>query len=189
VPTSQALQQAISNLSSEIEESGGTIEFEDLPTVNADAGQLHKSSRTCFRTPLSIGSVTSGRGFACPPRGRTPAGCSRWQTTELASTPAEAEAIFKPFRRLHGKDYPGSGIGLSICKRIVERSGGEIWAEAAEAVGSTFSLRFRLHRQTDRLLDRVRLPEREEVAAVRIASGNPPPNQGRQVVTRLTASR
>jgi signal transduction histidine kinase len=91
--------------------------------------------------------------------------------TGTGFNPAEAEAIIKPFRRLHGKDYPGSGIGLSICKRIVERSGGEIWPEAAEAVGHC-SLPFQLRRHTDRFLDRLLLPEREEVVAVRIASGN-----------------
>ena len=49
-----------------------------------------------------------------------------------------AETIFKPFRRLHGKNVPGSGIGLATCKRVIERLGGRIWAESILGEGSTF---------------------------------------------------
>ena len=49
-----------------------------------------------------------------------------------------AETIFKPFRRLHGKNVPGSGIGLATCKRVIERLGGKIWAESTLGEGSTF---------------------------------------------------
>ena len=52
--------------------------------------------------------------------------------------PQYAEKIFLPFQRLHGSDTPGSGIGLATCKRIVERLGGRIWAEAAQGKGATF---------------------------------------------------
>jgi signal transduction histidine kinase len=46
--------------------------------------------------------------------------------------------IFGVFKRLHGKNIPGTGIGLAICKRIVERLGGQIWIESAEGTGATF---------------------------------------------------
>jgi len=49
-----------------------------------------------------------------------------------------AESIFGVFRRLHGRDVPGSGIGLATCKNVVERSGGRIWAESQQGEGSTF---------------------------------------------------
>lgn len=49
-----------------------------------------------------------------------------------------ASAIFEPFKRLHDKSIKGSGIGLATCKRIVERSGGRIWAESVPGQGSTF---------------------------------------------------
>jgi len=52
--------------------------------------------------------------------------------------PVYATSIFEPFRRLQGRSVSGSGIGLSICKRVVERHGGQIWAESKPGEGSTF---------------------------------------------------
>jgi signal transduction histidine kinase len=52
--------------------------------------------------------------------------------------PEQTAVIFEPFKRLHGKDIKGSGIGLATCKRIIERSRGRIWAESIPGHGSTF---------------------------------------------------
>jgi signal transduction histidine kinase len=49
-----------------------------------------------------------------------------------------ADQVFLPFKRLHGHETPGSGIGLATCRRIVERLGGRIWAEATPGKGATF---------------------------------------------------
>jgi signal transduction histidine kinase len=53
--------------------------------------------------------------------------------------PEQAEHIFGVSKRLHGRDYPGTGIGLAICQRIIEHHGGRIWAKSQPGVGSSFS--------------------------------------------------
>jgi signal transduction histidine kinase len=52
--------------------------------------------------------------------------------------PEFSTRIFEPFKRLHGPNVPGSGIGLAVCKRMVDRMGGRIWAESTPGEGSTF---------------------------------------------------
>jgi signal transduction histidine kinase len=56
----------------------------------------------------------------------------------LGISPDQAEQVFLPFKRLHGRDIPGSGIGLALCRRIVEQHGGRIWVEREEGGGSVF---------------------------------------------------
>jgi light-regulated signal transduction histidine kinase (bacteriophytochrome) len=57
----------------------------------------------------------------------------------LGFDPVYASQIFGMFKRLHGKEIAGTGIGLAICKKIIESHGGAIWAKSSPGVGSTFS--------------------------------------------------
>lgn len=56
----------------------------------------------------------------------------------IGIAPEDAEVIFHPFRRLHQKKLPGTGIGLAICQRVIERLGGRIWVDSEPGKGSTF---------------------------------------------------
>ena len=132
------LNQALGNLKKELEESKATINYDFLPTVIADRVQLV----TLFQN--LIGNAIKYRRDEQPQ-----VNISVKQTaTELlfeihdngiGIEPENFEEIFDLFKRLHlSQDYPGSGVGLAICKKIVECHGGRIWLDSVPNVGTIF---------------------------------------------------
>ncbi|HEY0806905.1 MAG TPA: ATP-binding protein [Pseudonocardiaceae bacterium] len=138
VSANKLVDQARANLADTIEWAGATIEVGDLPVVLAEAPLLTAvfqnllSNALKFRgdTPqhVTISAIQEDEYwlFAVVDRG--------------IGIPAEyAERIFVIFQRLHGKDaYPGTGIGLAMCRKIIEYHGGRIWLDATAGVGSRF---------------------------------------------------
>ena len=138
VSSQQMVEEAIQNLDVTIRESGATILYSDLPIVTADPRQLPQ----LFQNLLS--NAIKYRGPA-PPEIRIQAERQGhyWrfavQDNGLGIEPQHAEKIFVIFKRLHGRNqYSGTGIGLAICKKIVERHEGRIWVEPAPGGGSIF---------------------------------------------------
>ncbi len=140
VPTGagDALKTALDNLAAFIGESGAVVTWDEMPTVVADASQLTQLFQNL------IGNAIRFRGEATP---EIHIAAERKNEEWAFSVrdngigfPAEhAGRVFKIFQRLHPRDaYPGNGIGLSICKRIVERHGGRIWADSEPGRGATF---------------------------------------------------
>ena len=132
------LQLALTNLKIAIEENAAAITHDPLPTVKADAVQLTQLFQNL------IGNAIKFHGEHPP---KVHVGASRngleWRLevrdNGIGIAPEHFERIFVIFQRLHNRDeYAGTGIGLAVCKKIVERHGGRIWVESAPGKGATF---------------------------------------------------
>jgi PAS domain S-box-containing protein len=135
--SSDALHEALGELKATIEQSGAEIEIGELPIVRADFRQLRQVFRQIVHNAVKFRS-------ALPPRVRIEARRDgvAWQFSVsdngIGFDPEYSERIFVVFQRLHTRDkYPGTGIGLAMCKKIVERHGGRIWAEGRDGHGAT----------------------------------------------------
>lgn len=135
------LNATVDGLQQQIEETGATIEVDELPEINADSNQLG----IVFDNLLSNALIFHGE---TPPQiqvGAERRG-ERWQFSVrddgIGIDPEYHEQIFTAFEGLNGVDenekVPDGGIGLALCERIVERHGGEIWVESEPGEGSTF---------------------------------------------------
>jgi light-regulated signal transduction histidine kinase (bacteriophytochrome) len=138
-----ALDQALANLSLAVLESGATVEREPLPVVIADEGQLTQVFQNL------VGNAVKFRGDA-PPRIRVSAarGEIGWVLSVadngIGIDPRFHDRVFAIFQRLHTrKEYPGTGIGLALVRKIVERHGGRSWVESAPGAGATFRFTLR----------------------------------------------
>jgi light-regulated signal transduction histidine kinase (bacteriophytochrome) len=121
-----------------IKESKAIVKLEPLPTVRGDATQLSQVLQNLVSNAIKF------RGLE-PPRVEVAAreGAREWtisiKDNGIGIAPKYQDKLFQMFQRLHTKgEYPGTGIGLAISKRIVERHGGRIWFESDGKNGSTF---------------------------------------------------
>ncbi len=120
-----------------IKESNAALTHDPLPTVPGDATRLGQVLQNL------IGNALKFRGDA-PPHIHVSAvkeqGCWRFSVRDngIGIDAQHVGKLFQVFQRAHGKEYPGTGIGLAICKKIVEQHGGCIWVESQPGEGSTF---------------------------------------------------
>jgi len=135
----EALQQALTNLQGAIEEGGALVTHDPLPPVLADGTQLTQLFQNL------VGNAVKYQGPGVPRVHISAArdGAKRWsfsvRDNGLGIEPQYFERIFGMFQRLHKRDqFGGTGIGLAICKKIVERHGGRISVESQPGKGSTF---------------------------------------------------
>lgn len=142
VPLAEALDDALQNLAPAREESAAEVVHDALPSVRGDRSQLAQLFQNL------VGNAVKFRRPGEPPRvtitARREAPESSFWTVAVRDNgigigPKHFDRIFAVFQKLHGtEEYPGSGVGLAICRKIVERHGGRIWVESTPGEGSTF---------------------------------------------------
>jgi light-regulated signal transduction histidine kinase (bacteriophytochrome) len=148
VPLNEVISDVLLDLELRIHETGGTIELEDLPVIEADEGQM----RQLFMN--LIGNSLKFHRPGVPPvikiSGKMVRSDNEDQERQeqvvvcvedngIGFEEKYLDRIFQPFQRLYSKDtYEGSGIGLAICRKIADRHGGEITAQSTPGMGSRF---------------------------------------------------
>jgi signal transduction histidine kinase len=132
------LDSTLADLRAAIEESGAVVTHDPLPTVVADGTQLGQLFQNLVGNAIKFHNEKSPLVHVSAKHNG-----KEWlfsvQDNGIGIDPQYAERIFVIFQRLHGKgEYPGTGIGLAVCKKIVERHRGRIWVESEPEKGATF---------------------------------------------------
>jgi PAS domain S-box-containing protein len=136
---SDILSHALSNLGVAIEESEATITFDDLPIVEADATQLTQVFQNLISNAIKFHKKDVPPCIHVSAERQEDGWRFSVRDNGIGIAAEHTERIFLIFQRLHTREeYPGTGIGLAVCKKIVERHNGRLWVESKPGEGSTF---------------------------------------------------
>ena len=133
-----ALEAAIVDLGPAIEESGAVIVYGDLPSEIQTKLHLRQIFQNLIGNSIKYRRTEAAPRIEIAGRKQNSDWVISVKDNGQGFSPEYTEAIFLPFQRLHGRDYPGSGIGLATCRKLVECNGGSIRAESTPGSGSTF---------------------------------------------------
>ena len=136
VESTELLERVLADLGGMIAESGARITHDSLPAIEVDPGQIVQLLRNLLGNALKFRAGDPPRIHVSATRLR-----GEWifavQDNGIGMAPEEAKTVFNLFARLC-PEVPGSGVGLAVCRKIVERHGGRIWVESQPGQGSTF---------------------------------------------------
>jgi light-regulated signal transduction histidine kinase (bacteriophytochrome) len=138
VPAEAVICKALSNLQIAVRANEATVVYDDLPIVAVEAVHLQQLFQNL------IGNAIKYRGAEAPhvrisAKEADGYWCFSVRDNGIGISPQYSHSVFRLFKRLHGgSDYPGTGVGLAICQKIVERNGGRIWVEPQLGGGSDF---------------------------------------------------
>ncbi len=154
VDLTEVAREVVSDLEARIEEVGGHVEVGELPTIEADRLQMRQLWQNLIGNALKFHK--SGEAPVVEVRSEIPEECRGARNTGSAKNELcritvgdngigfdeeHLERIFMPFQRLHGRNvYEGTGMGLAICRKVVDRHGGQITAKSAPGQGATFTV-------------------------------------------------
>jgi light-regulated signal transduction histidine kinase (bacteriophytochrome) len=138
VDSREVAERTLASLDAVVNKTGAEVELAELPTLSTDPRILNQVFQNLLSNALKFTNDSRPRVEVSAEHQN-----GAWSFTVadngIGVDPAQTERIFGMFQRLHGRDeYGGTGIGLAICKRMVERAGGHIWYEPAPAGGSVF---------------------------------------------------
>jgi PAS domain S-box-containing protein len=139
ISSDSALKEALTNLQATIQESGAVVTHDPLPSLTTDATQLAQIFQNLIGNAINYRSAEVPHVHVSAARN----GGNEWifsvRDNGLGIDPQHFERIFVLFQRLHAQtEFKGTGIGLAICKKVLERLGGRIWVESQPEKGSTF---------------------------------------------------
>jgi light-regulated signal transduction histidine kinase (bacteriophytochrome) len=134
------IDRALTNLSAAIERSKAKIKCDPMPEITGDSSQVLRLLQNLISNAIKFNDKTRPVIHLSAEK---PDKKKEWlfsvKDNGIGIDPEHSKNIFKIFHRLHGRGkYPGTGIGLAICQKIVERHGGKIWLESQPGSGSTF---------------------------------------------------
>ncbi len=150
VRLSDIIAEVLSDLEVRIERSGGKVHAEDLPVIHADPTQMRQLFQNLISNALKFHEEGTGPVIRIHSAIRDRTIRIFVEDNGIGFEEQHLEKIFAPFQRLHGRSspYKGTGMGLTICKKIVERHGGAITATSAPGKGSTFILTLPVRQNT-----------------------------------------
>jgi PAS domain S-box-containing protein len=139
VALDEDLEAALTHLAQAIKESDATVTHDAMPTVQADRGQMVRLFQNLVGNALKYRKPDVPAKVHIAAERKGPEWVISVRDNGIGFDSRFASSIFAPFKRLHtASEYPGTGVGLAICSRIVTTQGGRIWAESAPGIGSTF---------------------------------------------------
>jgi signal transduction histidine kinase len=137
IETAEIIRVVLERLTGPLRESNADVEIGTMPAITGDRVGLAQVFQNLISNALkyrSDGPVKIRVGAVADE--------NTWifsvEDNGIGIHPDHHGKIFEPFKRLHGREYPGTGVGLAICRRVIERHGGRIWVESQEGRGATF---------------------------------------------------
>jgi PAS domain S-box-containing protein len=139
IDCNEVLNKALLNLQESITNSGAVVTHDSLPTVWTEEAMLVQVFQNLVGNAIKYRSEKPPQVHVSAAKNSKDEWVFSVRDNGIGIEPQYAEKIFTMFNRLNGSKYPGSGIGLALCRKVVERFGGRIWVESEQGRGSEFS--------------------------------------------------